>query len=90
MSKKGRRNTVTTDETSQAVRELWTEEGDEFFGNNAQGGTTASTEVADEDDVAPVPKSKGTRGKKRQAAGAGRGRGKGKRKHAGDSLPDDL
>lgn len=80
----------STNETSQAVREMWNEEGDDFFGQSGPGPSIPVTEAGDEEErefAAPAPKS--TRGRKR-GGGPGRGRGRGKRRHAGDSLPDNI
>ncbi len=80
----------STNETSQAVREMWNEEGDDFFGQSGPGNSMPVTDAGDEEErdfAAPAVKS--TRGKKR-GGGPGRGRGRGKRRHAGDSLPDDI
>lgn len=88
-----------TDETSQAVRDLWTEEGDDFFGHT--GGPPAGASISatpEEEDATPAPvTTTSTRGKRRRggAPGGGRGRKPGpakgsRRKAAGDSLPDDL
>lgn len=88
-----------SDETTQAVRDLWTEEGDDFFGHTGGPPTGATiTEIPEEEDATPGPTaSTSTRGKRRRggAPGGGRGRKAGltkgsKRKAAGDSLPDDL
>ncbi|KAI5124611.1 hypothetical protein M0805_004221 [Coniferiporia weirii] len=80
--------------TSQAVRDLWAEEGDDFFGHS--NPPAASITPADEDDGTPDPSSN-IRGKKRKgASGALRGRNKPgpkkgyKRKAAGDTLPDEF
>lgn len=88
-----------SDETTQAVRDLWAEEGDDFFGHtNGPPPGASIAEVPEEDDATPIPTgSTSTRGKRRRggAAGGGRGRKPGpakgsRRKAAGDSLPDDL
>ena len=96
VSKKAGKKAATgaTDETSQAVRDLWQEEGDDFFG---QGGATAapnSTDGVEEESSTPAPVgTTGTRGKKRRGPGGGtRGRKPGpakgsKRKVA---LPDEF
>ena len=94
--KSGKKATGTTDETSQAVRDLWQEEGDDFFG--AQGNATIapnSTDGVEEDSSTPAPIGTGTRGKKRRGQGGGtRGRKpatKGaKRKPAGDTIPEEF
>lgn len=86
----------STDETSQAVRDLWAEEGDDFFGHSGPAASATITDVPEDDDMTPVPASVSMRGKKRRGPNAGgrgakAGAGKGqKRKHAGDALPDDL
>lgn len=96
--KLNKRSTGSSDETSQAVRDLWAEEGDDFFGHGGPAGSATIAEIPDEDDMTPIPMTKTSgRGKKRRGpvpgstrggrGGAGRGQ---KRKHAGDSLPDDL
>ncbi|TDL28392.1 hypothetical protein BD410DRAFT_780893 [Rickenella mellea] len=87
-----------TDETSAAVRDLWTEEGDYFFGHNAGSGPAASNDDGEDEDLTPTPPIAASNRGKRKRAGVGlstRGRkvvgGKGtKRKAAGDTLPDDF
>ncbi len=59
-------------------------------GRAGPGNSMPVTDAGDEEErdfAAPAVKS--TRGKKR-GGGPGRGRGRGKRRHAGDSLPDDI
>lgn len=93
--KTSKRSDETTDETSRAVRDLWAEEGDDFFGHSGQIAGASLTEAADDDESIPVA-APSTRGRKRRGpTGAPRGRKPGpakgsKRKHAGDSLPDDI
>jgi len=78
-----------TSETSQAVREMWAEEGDDFFGQGGSNQMAAIPEGA-EGEGEPASQPKSTRGRKRGGGASGRGRGRGKRRHAGDSLPDDI
>ncbi|THH20832.1 hypothetical protein EW146_g598 [Bondarzewia mesenterica] len=79
-----------------AMRDLWTEEGDEFFGHSAPAATNGAAEQGKDDDSTPVPQS--GRGKKRRAGetggttrGRGRGRGRGGKQKlapaAGDVTP---
>ncbi|KAH8120417.1 SNF2 family N-terminal domain-containing protein [Phellopilus nigrolimitatus] len=82
--------------TSQAVRDLWADEGDDFFGHSGPPAGATVAEIADEEDVTPGPSGSGTRGKKRKGpTGATRGRKPGpkkgyKRKAAGDTMPDEF
>lgn len=58
-----------------AMRDLWTEEGDEFFGHS-NAASNGPTEQTKDDESTPVPTS--LRGKKRRADGGGTGRGRGR------------
>ena len=81
------------------MRDLWQEEGDDFFG---QGGAQPALNVpegaeGEEDSSTPAPIASGTRGKKRHGGGPGSrggrkpGPAKGtKRRAAGDTLPDEF
>ena len=79
-------------ETSEVVRDLWAEEGDDFFGHSGPAAAP-SGENQDEDDGTPNPTTNNNRSKKGRSSAANRGRRpnqKPKRKAAGDSLPDDI
>lgn len=95
-----------SDKTNQVVRDLWQEEGDEFFGHNSTVGGTGTgrgqgvPDGDNDDDATPEPTA-GGRGKKRKGGKGGAGDAprqkrkpgpkKGyKRKPAADTLPDDI
>ena len=95
--KTGKRSGTTTDETSQAVRDLWTEEGDDFFGHSGPPASAAVPDGAEDEDATPGPGATNNRTKKKRGAPSGPRAGRkpgppkgSKRKAAGDSLPDDL
>ncbi|KAJ7619158.1 SNF2 family N-terminal domain-containing protein [Mycena polygramma] len=59
-----------------AARDLWNEEGDDFFGHSGPNTGVANVDVADDEGGAPAPTAS-TRGKKRKpGTGAPRGRKK--------------
>ena len=64
-----------TDGTSQAVRELFADEGDDFFGHSGPGsgnGNSGGGSLMEfDEDGTPVPTSTSGRGKKRGRGGAG-------------------
>ena len=78
-----------------AVKDLWADEGDDFFGQPSSASHNVP-DVAEEDDTGTIPSAASLRGRKKYgASGAPRGRKsnptKGtRRKAAGDNLPDDL
>ena len=67
----------------EAARDLWNEEGDDFFGHSGPTtGPSPSVDIAEEENGGPVP-APATRGKKRKpGTGAPRGRKPGKKKAA--------
>lgn len=80
-------------ETSDVVRDLWAEEGDDFFGHSGLPPAALPGDNQDEDDGTPNPSTNNARAKKGRQSAAARGRRPGqkpKRKAAGDSLPDDI
>ena len=89
--KSGKKATGTTDETSQAVRDLWQEEGDDFFGQTSITPHSLP-DAAEEEDAGSMQNTSSTRGKRKNGLSTrGRKNNKGmKRKAAGDNLPDDL
>ncbi|KAJ6575249.1 SNF2 family N-terminal domain-containing protein [Mycena capillaripes] len=62
-----------------AARDLWNEEGDDFFGHSGPNPGSVGADVADDENGGPVPTAS-TRGKKRKSTGAPRGRKPGKKK----------
>lgn len=86
---------MTGDIANGTLRDLWADEGDDFFGqgNNAADGTL----VDDDGNPPPLPKPSRGRGRGRGSRGGrGRGRGRGtveRRRSglaAGDALPVDF
>ena len=57
------------DVSGDAVRDLWTEEGDEFFGHSASAAPNVAMEQGKDDGAAPVPSA--SRGKRRKAGNGG-------------------
>jgi DNA helicase INO80 len=57
-----------------AARDLWNEEGDDFFGHSGPNSGLAG-DVADDENSGPVPTAS-TRGKKRKPGGTGAPRGR--------------
>ena len=86
-SKKSGKKAAQGETGDSAVRDLWNEEGDEFFGQSAAGptGSGGSGEPADEDE-SQVPTPTSGRGRKRRGDGTStRGRkpgGRGGRRKA--------
>jgi DNA helicase INO80 len=58
-----------------AARDLWNEEGDDFFGHSGPNSGLAGADVADDENGGPVPTAS-TRGKKRKPGGTGAPRGR--------------
>jgi DNA helicase INO80 len=94
------KKTTSSDETSHAVRDLWQEEGDDFFG---QGGAQPAVTIpegaeGEEDSSTPAPVVSGTRGKKRRGGGpgsrggrkAGTARGAKRRGAAADTMAEEF
>ncbi|KAH7931126.1 hypothetical protein BV22DRAFT_1137807 [Leucogyrophana mollusca] len=61
--KMGKRPAGPADTQAEAVRDLWNEEGDDFFGHSATAGPTAAMEAGEEEDATVAT----SRGKKRKA-----------------------
>ena len=62
------------DVSGDAVRDLWTEEGDEFFGHSASAAPNVAMGQGKDDDAAPVPSA--SRGKRRKVGNGGTARGR--------------
>ncbi|KAF9821911.1 hypothetical protein IEO21_00341 [Rhodonia placenta] len=87
---KGKSVPSSTQANGSAVRDLWNDEGDEFFGQpaSAQPGPGSNADGADDDSAPPAPISTGRgRGRRRKGEAAatrghkpGPGRGRGRRK----------
>lgn len=87
---KGKSVPSSTQANGNAVRDLWNDEGDEFFGQpaSAQPGPGSNADGADDDSAPPAPISTGRgRGRRRKGEAAatrghkpGPGRGRGRRK----------
>lgn len=65
--KAGKRPACTNDTNSEAVRDLWNEEGDDFFGHSVSG---TAMEKGNDGEIVSAP----TRGKKRKAGMSGASR----------------
>lgn len=65
--KAGKRPASTNDTNSEAVRDLWNEEGDDFFGHSVSG---AATEKGNDGEIVSAP----TRGRKRKTGTSGASR----------------
>lgn len=81
--KAGKRAVGTSEESSDAMRDLWNEEGDDFFGHSTNNnGATAPPEGGEEEEGTATP----AKGKKRKAAARPRkttGKGNKKRQDTG-------
>ena len=78
----GKRPAETAADDGEPVRDLWNEEGDDFFVHMSGGPNPIIMESIGEDDGTPAPGS--SRGKKRKAPGSGsRGRRTGPKAAAG-------
>lgn len=64
-SKKAGKRAAQADTGESAVRDLWNDEGDEFFGHSAAAGSGEPSERAEEDE-SQVPTPTAGRGRKRK------------------------
>ncbi|KZT06822.1 uncharacterized protein LAESUDRAFT_743170 [Laetiporus sulphureus 93-53] len=78
-SKGKRPATDATQANGNVIRDLWNEEGDEFFGHSTAAQNGASIEAIDEDAGTPVPTPSGRGRKRGGGAGTTRGRKPGQR-----------
>jgi DNA helicase INO80 len=81
----------------EPTRDLWTDEGDDFFGHSGVQTSNNVTHEVEEDNC--TPGLTGSRGKKRKATGSSRARksglksassGKKKQRHVGDAADFDV
>jgi DNA helicase INO80 len=93
--KRGRRPGTTATSEGEPIRDLWNDEGDDFFGHSAAAAATsnAASDPAVDDDKIAVTASRGKK-RKSNASGATRARklagSKGKKKTAGNVAGDAI
>lgn len=81
----GKRAAHSNETTGDQMRDLWNEEGDDFFGHSAPVGGSAAEQVEDDRDTGtPVPSTSAA--KKRKTTGAPRGRRPGSKNKPKDNL----
>lgn len=74
----GKQPERTFETTDEPIRDLWNDEGDDFFGHSSTGGngTAVVADIVDDENGTPGPRTTGTRGKKRKPGGTGAPRGR--------------
>lgn len=75
-AKKNGKKTPGQADSDAAVRDLWNDEGDEFFGQPTQPQGGARIEEVEEGDGTPAPTAPSGRGRKRKGDGAPSTRGR--------------